>query len=418
MGRGGCYEREGRRSWRLLGHACVATLLLVNAVANSTRHSNCTATDMETNHPRSRGRVFGHHFGPLPSISPHHDCLPRSCLRPSGSAAAPELPVLEVAGQHRICTIVTPTSTPGQREDVHAGASSHVNSFSGQRVNYSANGLTSTMSSTRQTLPGSPKLSRHRRNIGLGPFPCGRCYIRAYAAGTHQLPLSDRDVKQVSARDLPCLMQPLLALDTHDTDGWWHAASFPLRCAQFERATRFGQGQGVVGPTSLTSRALCARRSAAFWGASHDGRGRLATDPEVASKITCTLALHYNDSHLSRSSYFAPKNEPLLRPALVTAVGEVWRGYLPFQARRCLGRHATASLLHCTHCHFCTACRLRLGSWAPTTASMYSTPLGALHTTPRPRHGGSTALHKRTTATPKHGSTSGSPHCCCRITSG
>ena len=162
MGRGGCYEREGRRSWRLLGHACVATLLLVNAVANSTRHSNCTATGMETNHPRSCGRVLGHHFGPLPSISPHHDCLPRSCLRPSGSAAAPELPVLEFAGQHRISTIVTPTSTPGQREDVHAGASFHVNSFSGQRVNCSANELTSTMSSTRQTLPGSPKFSRHR----------------------------------------------------------------------------------------------------------------------------------------------------------------------------------------------------------------------------------------------------------------
>ena len=206
-------------------------------------------------------------------------------------------------------------------------------------------------------------------------------------------------------------------MDTHDTDGWWHAASFPLRCAQFERATRFGQGQGVVGPTSLTSRALCARRFAAFWGASHHERERLATDLDVASKITCTLALHYNISHLSRSSYYEPKIMPLLRPALVTAVGEVWRGYLPLQALRCLGRHATASLLHCTHCLFCTACRQRLGSWAPTTASKYFT-LGTLHTTPRPRHGGFTALHKRTTATPKHGSTSGSPHCCCRITSG
>jgi len=249
------------------------------------------------------------------------------------------------------------------------------------------------------------------------PQKHGRCRC-AYAAGTHQLPLIDRDVTRVSARDSPCLKQPLLALDAHDTDGWWHAASFLLRCAQFERATRFGQGQGVVGPTSLTSRALCARRFAAFWGASHHERERLATDLDVASKITCTLALHYyNDSHLSRSSYFVPKIMPLLRPALVTAVGEVWCGYLPLQARRCLGRHATASLLHCTHCLFCTACRQRLGSWAPTTASKYFT-LGTLHTTPRPRHGGFTALHKRTTATPKHGSTSGSPHCCCRITSG
>ncbi len=209
--------------------------------------------------------------------------------------------------------------------------------------------------------------------------------------------------------DSPRLKRPPLALDARDTDEWCYITSlFLLRCTYAERATRVGQGQGVVGPTSLTSRALCARRSAAFWGAGHDEGGRLATDPEVAYKITCTTALHYNGSHLSRSSYFAPKNEPLLRPALVTAVGEVWRGYLPLQALRCLGRHANASLLHCTHCHFCTACRQRLGSWTPTTASKYFT-LGTLHTTPRPRHGGFTALHKRTTATPKHGSVGGSP---------
>ena len=410
MGRGGCYEREGRRSWRLLGHACVATLLLVNAVANSTRHSNCTATDMETNHPRSCGRVLGHHFGPLPSISPHHDCLPRSCLRPSGSAAAPELPVLEFAGQRRISTIVWPTSTPGQREDVHAGASILIHSHTTeQRVKHC--GVFVVLPAHRYSANGHSVTTLRSTRL---PQKHGRCRC-AYAAGTHPLPLITRDVTRVSARDSPCLKQPLLALDTHDTDGWWHAASFPLRCAQFERATRFGQGQGVVGPTSLTSRALCARRSAAFWGASHDGRGRLATDPEVASKITCTLALHFNINHLSRSSYFEPKIMPLLRPALVTAVGEVWRGFLPLQALRCLGRHANSSLLHCTH--FCTGCRQRLSSWAPTATSKYST-LGTLHTTPRLSYGGFTALHKRTTATPKHGSTSGSPHCCCRITSG
>ena len=117
-----------------------------------------------------------------------------------------------------------------------------------------------------------------------------------------------------------------------------------------------------------------------------------------------------------RSSYFAPKNEPLLRlAALVTAVAEVWRGYLPPQVS-ILGQPGQFFDV-ALHTLFCTGCRQWLGSWAPTTTSKYSR-LGALHTTPRPKYGGFTALHKRTTATPKHGSTSGSPHCCCRITSG
>ena len=359
MGRGGCYEREGRRSWRLLGHACVATLLLVNAVANSTRHSNCTATGMETNHPRSRGRVFGHHFGPLPSISPPHVCLPRACLRPSGSAAAPELPVLEFAGQHQISTIVTPTSTPGQREDVQTGASILSIPPTGQRVKYSANG-SSTMSSTRQTVkPGSPKFPGHRRNIGLGTFHRGRCYIRAYAAGTHQLPLIDRDVKQVSARDSPCLKQPLLALDTHDTDGWWHAASFPLRCAQFERATRFGQGQGVVGPTSATSVLSACESSLPFGGQvttkANAARRTLTSHTRPPAPPLCTSTAATSVSYWS--SYFAYL--PLLRPAaLGAAVAEDWRGHLPLQVLRYLDRHYQSSLLHCTH--FCTGCRLSL----------------------------------------------------------
>ena len=150
MGRGGCYEREGRRSWRLLGHACVATLLLVNAVANSIRLSNCTATDFVNNTPRGCELVLRHLLCQLPSISHHSFWSPRSCLRPSRSAAAPELPVLEVAGQHRICMSVAPTGSPGEREDAHTCALAHINSFSEQRVNRSANGL--TVNSTRQTV--------------------------------------------------------------------------------------------------------------------------------------------------------------------------------------------------------------------------------------------------------------------------
>ena len=168
MGRGGCKGREGRRPGRLLGHACVAILLLSNAVATSTSPSNCTATDSVIT-PRSGGLVLGHHHHQLPSISHHSLCLPRSCQRPSGSAAAPELPVLEFAGQRRISTIVKPTSTPGQREDVHAGASILIHSHTTeQRVKhcgvfvvlpahrYSANGHSvTTLRSTR--IPGSPE---------------------------------------------------------------------------------------------------------------------------------------------------------------------------------------------------------------------------------------------------------------------
>lgn len=413
-GRGGCNGREGRRPWCLLGHARVARMLLVYAVANFTRPSTCTATDVVINTPRSCELVHGHHQPP--SISQHHLCSPRSCLRPSRSAAAPELPVQEVAGLHRTCTIVTPTSTPGQREDVQTGASILIHSHTEQRVKhcgsfvvlpaqYSVNGHSSTtLRSTRL-----PQKHRPPRNIGHR----GRCRC-AYAAGTHQLPLIDRDVTRVSARDSPCLKQPLLALDARDTDGRCYAASFLLRCTPYERATRFGQGQGVVGPTSATSRALRVRRFAAFRGASHHERERRATDPDAAYKIS-TTALHYNDSHLSYwSSYFAVL--PRLRPAgLVTAATEGWRGCLPPQVLRYLGRHCQSSLLHCTH-HICTGFRQSLTSWVPP-ATKCSTR-GTLYPSPRPDCDGFTALHMRTTATPKHGSTSGSPHCCCRITSG
>ena len=69
-------------------------------------------------------------------------------------------------------------------------------------------------------------------------------------------------------------------------------------------------------------------------GAGHDESERPATDLDVACKITCTSHCTTMTAASScRSSYFAPKNEPLLRlAALVTAVAEVWRGFLPPQA--------------------------------------------------------------------------------------
>ena len=377
-GRGGCNGREGRRPERLLGHACVAIVLMVNAVATCIPPSTCTAPDSVIT-PRS----CGHHHHLLPSVSHHSFWLPRSCLRPSRSVAAPELPVLEIAGQHRTSTSVTPTGTPGQREDVQTSASILAIPPTRQRVKYGANGIlmyasirsnfATYLSTTLRSTRLFPQKHPHIRDI----YARGRCYC-AYAAGTLHLPLIDRGATRVSAGDSPCLKQPLLALDARDTDGRCYAASFLLRCTQFERATRFGQGQGVVGPTSAASRALRARRFAAFRGASHHERERRAADPTAAYKIS-TTALHYNDSHLSYwSSYLAVL--PRLRPAagLVTAATEGWRGCLPPQVLRYLGRHCQSSLLHCTH-HICTGFRQSLTSWVPPATSVLHGELCTSH---------------------------------------
>ena len=398
MGRGGCNGREGRRPRRLLGHACVAILLLSNAVATSTSPSTCTAT-VSVITPRSGGLVLEHHHHQLPSISRHSLRLPRSCLRPSRSAAAPELPVLEVAGQHRICTVVTPTSMPGQREDVQTGASSHVNSPPEQRVKLIYEQL------SREPI-------RTFRHCGIFVVLPAR-----YAASTHQLPLFARDVARVSAVDSPRLKRPPLALDARDTDEWCYITSlFLLRCTYAERATRVGQGQGVVGPTSATPVHSAREGSLPFGGqvtTKADASRRTLKSHARSAPPHCTTTTATSATTGRATLLLCPGSD--WSAALVSAATEGWRGYLPPQALR-LGRHYQFSLLHCTH-HFCTGCRQRLGSWVPTTASKYST-LGTLHTTPRPSCGGFTALHKRTTATPKHGSTSGSPHCCCRITSG
>ena len=253
---------------------------MVNAVATCTSSGTCTAPDSVIT-PRSCGLALGHHRRLLPSVSRHSFWLPRSCLRPSRSVAAPELPVLEIAGQHRTCTIVTPTGTPGQREDVQTSASILAIPPTRQRVKYGANGIlmyasirsnfATYLSTTLRSTRLFPQKHPHIRDT----YARGRCYC-AYAAGTLHLPLIDRDIARVSAGDLPCLKQPLLALDARDTDGWCYAASFLLRCTLYGRATRVGQGQGVVGPTSATSRALRVRRFAAFRGASHHESGRRA----------------------------------------------------------------------------------------------------------------------------------------------
>jgi len=266
------------------------------------------------------------------------------------------------------------------------------------------------MSSTRQTFPWLPEIfQRHLRNIGHGTSPRGRCSLTCPRCWHAPTAVSTRGVTRGSAVDSPRLKRPPLALDARDTDGWCYATSpstYDAPCTNVRRES------GRTGEP--VQQATCHMHSARggslpCWGASHDERERLATVLDVASKITCTTALY----HRSYWASYTASTKPLLRP--VTAV-EDWRGYpsLPPQVPG-LGRHCQSSLLHCTH-HICTGFRQSLTSWVPPITECSTR--GTLYLSPRPGYGGFTALHMRTTATPKHGSTSGSPHCCCRITSG
>ena len=193
--------------------------------------------------------------------------------------------MLEVAGQHRICMSVAPTGSPGEREDAHTCALAHINSFSEQRVNRSANGL--TVNSTRQTFRGSPKFSR-LLNIGHGIFPRGRCSLTCPRCWHTPTAISTRGVTRVSAVDSPRLKRPPLALDAHDTDGWCYATSlstYDAPCTSTRRES--GRTGEPVQPAS------CHRHSARGGslpcrGAGHDESERPATDLDVACKITCT----------------------------------------------------------------------------------------------------------------------------------
>ncbi len=246
----------------------------------------------------------------------------------------------------------------------------------------------------------------HIKNIAHRGLCLTHC---AYAAGTLQLPLIDRDVTREPAGDSPCLTQPPLALDARDTNGHCYATSLSTYDAPCTNARReSSRARAPVQPASCHMHSARGGSLRLLGGASHDERERLATDLDVACKITCT-ALHYDGSHLSGwSSYFATEKRAPAPTSCPRDCRYRRLASLPTTTStptlRC---HAQASFLHCTH--FCTGCPQHLiSSWVPTTTGKYSM-LGALYHAPRRDRGGFTALHKRTTARPKHRSTSGSP---------
>jgi hypothetical protein len=145
-----------------------------------------------------------------------------------------------------------------------------------------------------------------------------------------------------AATDSPCLKQPRLWTPVTPTGGGTPLPSiYDAPCTNARRES--GRARTPVQPASCHVHSARGG-SLPCRGASHDERERLATDLDVACKITCT-ALHYDDSHLSCwSSYFATeKPEPLLRPASCPRDCRRRRlAWLPPQVLH-LGRHAQAS---------------------------------------------------------------------------
>ena len=213
MGRGSCDGCEGRRPWRFLGHTRGTTLLLVAAVATCTLPS--TATDTVNLHT---------------SISRHSvRSLTCSCLLPSEyttSAAAPGLPVLEVARQHRISKPVrAATSSPEQRVVIHAALSSpfplscqHVNCNPQRRASCRLSDIGfSPRNIMNNELSGAlnSRLSHELRQ-------CSRHTTRVELPAPPLLPQIRRDKALAQKAGPPCLQQPRLGRCVCDTDSVGH----------------------------------------------------------------------------------------------------------------------------------------------------------------------------------------------------
>ncbi len=147
-----------------------------------------------------------------------------------------------------------------------------------------------------------------------------------------------------------------------------------------------------AGPAGRSNQrhATCALREEVrclVGGASHDERERLATDLDVACKITCTTALHYDDSHLScRSSYFATEKTRAPAPTSCPRDCRCRRlAWLPTTTSSMLGSpsSAFAVALH----HFCTGSRQSLTSWVPPTTKCSTRGTLPVYLSPRPLAG-------------------------------
>ena len=413
MGRGSCDGCEGRRPWRFLGHTRGTTLLLVAAVAACTLPS--TATDTVNLH-----RLHT-------SISRHSvRSLTCSCLLPSEyttSAAAPGLPVLEVARQHRISKPVrAATSSPEQRVVIHAALSSpfplscqHVNCKPQRRASCRLSDIGfSPRNIMNNELSGAlnSRLSHELRQ-------CSRHTTRVELPAPPLLPQIRRDKALAQKAGPPCLKQPRLGRCVCDTDrrqGFVAPDVHTLRLSPRGHATRFEQDPGSMSNVRFRTLAPCVRRSAACWGQCHFELRHLAVDTDATCKNTrthrtrCTAPRHsprrldpsYRHCKVATGSQLPPPPLLLHRPPLHHLSRSKSRrpGTTTFEF---VFYSAAAIKFDQLKSPGLSSCRSSFTSCFTSSASM------------SPQRLCCTAPALRFLATPKHGSIFGLPHCCCSL---
>ena len=340
---------------------------------------------------------------------------------PSGAAANPESPVLGVAPQHRIRKLRAATKSPEQRVDAHTTASS-LTSHSKQRVNSSA-GATSADSlmhashtvwlpRCRSNFDGFLLLCRHTRCASVP----GRCHNRATAAGTLQLPSICGAARGLS---LPhaAIRLGVNPSKPRDTDGRCHATPFP-RCVLYERSTRFGQGPGLS-PGSGHEHFLSAREISLPAGGKVTSN---ATFPRRSPVALTRATTHRCTTRCTAPRHSPRRLDPSYRHRKVCAAGS----QLP----------PPPSLLHRPPLHHLSQSKSRRPGTTTFEFAFYSaaaikfdqlkspglsscrssfTMCITSNASMSPQRLCCTAPALRFLATPKHGSISRSPHCCCSL---
>ena len=418
----GLRGRAGSRPWRPSGHARVAIMLMFNAVATCT---SPPSTFVPYIVPDVQSRVYGHPFHALSSLLGGRTSH-GSVQLPSGAAANPESPVLGVAPQHRIRKLRAATKSPEQRVDAHALASS-LTPHTKQRVNSSA-GATSADSlmhashavwlpRCRSNFDGFLLLCRHIRRASVP----GRCHNRATAAGTLQLPSICGAARGLS---LPhaAIRLGVNPSKPRDTDGRCHATPFP-RCVLYERSTRFGQGPGLS-PGSGHEHFLSAREISLPAG------GKVTSNATFPRRSP--VALTRATTHLCITRRTAPRHSPRrLDPSyrVFSLLGSQLSLPLPpspllrlplHHPSRPKGRRPDTSTIDIVSYSAATA--ITIGQLnAPGSLSCHRSTVASYFSWNSPTRlllrlcCTAPALCFLATPTGKHGSISGSPHCCCSL---
>jgi len=417
----GLRGRAGSRPWRPSGHARVAIMLMFNAVATCTSPPSTLVPYIV---PDVQSRVYGHPFHALSSllgVRTSHG----SVHLPSGAVANPESPVLGVEPQHRIRKLRAATKSPEQRVDVHAAALS-LTPHSEQRVNFSASATnadslmhashTVWLPRCRSNSGGFLLLCRHIRGASVP----GRCHNRATAAGTLRLPSIRGAARGVSLPHAAIRLK--VASKPRDTDGRCHATPFP-QCDLYERSTRVGQGPGLS-PGSGHEHFLSARERPLPVG------GKVFSN--AAFPRRSPVALTRATTHLCTTRCTAPRHAPR-RLDSSYRVSTLFGSQLPLplppspllrlplhHPSRPKGRRPgtfTIDIVSYSAATAITIGQLRASSGGlschrSTVISCFSWNDGPTRLLLRLC---CTAPALCFLATPKHGSISGSPHCCCSL---